>query len=131
MFEEDFTCNRCLKSFSDKQKLLSHRKYIRDKPCDFVCYDCGNILYTRQSYDKHIKSKCTYFPKYIKHKVHQNNVTQNQVNNIDNSNTTINNNNINININLRGLILPHTSEMKMEKQQLLGEIVEKILSHIE
>ncbi len=140
--ESSMTCHRCDMVFEAKKELILHWKSAI--PCDFICCDCGMRLQNRTAFYKHRdeKRKCKYIPKDdIQDKIFESNRTINRcaiakelkkctVRQITNINTnTINGdiNNININIDMRGMILKHTDEMKLDKEQLLGDIVEKIL----
>ncbi len=151
MSDEMMTCHRCFDNFVNMNELIIHWKSI--VPCDYICCDCGIRLQNKRAYQRHRKKdeKCKYIPKQdILEKIFESNRTSNPVqkerkqtplkpkigkshpttiNNIHNHNgDNINNNiNINMNIDMRGMIFKHTDEMKVDKEQLLGDIVEKIL----
>jgi len=131
-------CPRCDREFADQHKLKQHWK--SSIPCDFICNKCGNQLNSNSSFRTHLETDCTYLPKYTKgskkKKSKKNDdkkelqsvkTSVSTVNNI-NSQTNCNNTTNYINININNLTInPHTQEMKIDKEQLLGDIVEKIL----
>ncbi len=140
-------CHRCNDVFDNKDTLLEHWKSNSKIPCDFICGECGTKLHNQRAFYRHQKSRCQYKPKgktldslLEVNKLGNRSIdkqltttesvkTVNNINNTNNTNTNCNNtttNNININIE-RLVITPHTHEMKVDKEQLLGDIVEKIL----
>ena len=140
-------CHRCSESFETRNDLIVHWK--TSVPCDYVCPDCGIRLQNKRAYQRHRKAgeECKYIPKEdILDKIFESNKistkikqppkkspvkTPKSITNIHNhhGDNVKNTNNISINIDMRGMgmILKHTEEMKINKEELLGEIVEKIL----
>jgi len=133
-------CHRCEDIFEDKEQLVKHWK--NKIPCDFVCIKCGVRLQNRRAYQKHSKKgeECKYMPseEFLEKALESNDIdhkrkiinqitNQNSVSNSHNTNNTNNIYNNTINIDMRGMIIKHTEEMKLDKEQLLGDIVEKIL----
>jgi hypothetical protein len=126
-----FSCTRCNKNFDSKSKLSKHYIKIKENPCDFICHDCGEQLYSYITFIRH-QNTCTakkntlenltQAPEIV-HKTYNTNKYSN-TNSNNNYNNTINNT---INIDMRGMVIKHTEEMKIDKEQLLGDIVEKIL----
>lgn len=143
-------CHRCDTVFEDYKALSFHWK--KNIPCDFVCMNCGMRLSSRTIYYDHMKSNCTHTPKYNVDKIKHLNVytdstqlrqyTPTTITSTDDSsknqynakqqvnghvNTVSDSSNVNI-INIdRVVITPHTQEMKIDKKELLGDIMEKIL----
>jgi hypothetical protein len=128
------TCHRCEKVFPNREELIKHWK--SKTPCDFVCMKCGLKLQHLRAFQKHTKKgvECQYIPsKEVLDKVFYPNENRNtpstQVTQTTQNAHNIHNGNVNniINIDLRGMVIKHTDEMKIDKDQLLGDIVEKIL----
>jgi uncharacterized C2H2 Zn-finger protein len=142
-----FKCPRCPQEFKYEKKLRAHLR--NDIPCDFICNKCGNQMYTKSSYYKHVRSNCDFIQPYkdpgdqivsgeivpVEKTKKANKPSQKRSTHIHgNQNNTSTNisgdmnitNQININIE-KLVITPHTQEMKIDKEQLLGDIVEKIL----
>lgn len=112
-------------------------------PCDFVCNKCGYQMYSKSAYYKHTKSGCEFTQPYkdpedtykqlLETPPVKKEKPPKKVTHIHGSQTSTNvsgdmnvTNQININIG-KLVITPHTHEMKVDKEQLLGDIVEKIL----
>lgn len=143
----NYYCHRCEATFDDFNSLSAHWK--KTVPCDYVCTKCGNRMPSRTTYYDHLKSNCSYVPKKgnpeslnmiknkkteksiakkIRNNTKTNNSTINNINSPTNCNNTNTNNTNYINININNLTInPHTKEMKIDKEELLGDIVEKIL----
>ncbi len=129
-------CTRCQRDFANEHRLKQHWKTLI--PCDYICNKCGNKLTSHSSFKMHIDTDCKYLPKYSKNNKKKqldlvekqeviDNSTKKTVNHI-NTQTNYNNTTNNINIHINNLFInPHTHEMKIDKEQLLGDIVEKIL----
>jgi len=127
-----YSCTRCNKSFDSKSKLSKHYIKIKENPCDFICHDCGEQLNSYRTFKRH-KNTCSETKNIVNNTVHENvhNIHENVHNTYNTNNKTSNTNSHNtyntINIDMRGMIIKHTEEMKIDKEQLLGDIVEKIL----
>lgn len=129
-------CPRCSNKFISEKKLRSHLR--SEHPCDFICNKCGNQLYTKNFYFKHLKSNCEYVPShkpteqdYEDHnKILEKEDKMVTTNMRDMYNGDVTNNNFNIKID-KIVVTPHTEEMKIDKEKLLGEIMEKILFRLD
>lgn len=140
-----FSCHRCFKTFATETYLQNHFKHIKDHPCDFVCYDCGRKMDTYVIFKKHKKTKCKYVPKSNKEtstpkQIPTTSNSQTDNSSMDNSHNTHktnnnhshNTNNITNNVqNTFNITLPHGKETNIDKEELIGEIVEKILFRLD